>query len=212
MLEISKLRDAQNYLLEKRIVIFDLDDTLYSEKDYVRSGYAQIARQYNKIDAMADKLWNAFENGKQAINYVLEQEGLFSNDAVKRCLDIYRSHSPQISLYPEAKELLGILRKNQIRLGMITDGRPEGQRAKIKALGIEEYFEKIIVTDELGGVAFRKPNPTAFEKMQAYFKVPYEAMAYVGDNLHKDFIAPQLLGMGSIYFNNPDGLYTNKGV
>lgn len=210
MLEIRKLCEAKNHLLKYAVVIFDLDDTLYSEKDYVRSGYAEIARHYKSISAMEDKLWSAFENNEQAINYVLKQEGLLSCEAVNHCLDIYRNHQPKISLYPDAKELLVFLKEHGIRLGIITDGRPEGQRAKIKALGIERYFEKIIVTDELGGTAFRKPNPAAFEKMRMYFNVPYESMVYVGDNTQKDFIAPKLLGMSSVYFNNPDGLYCSK--
>ena len=210
MFEISKLREAKNHLLKYAVVIFDLDDTLYSEKDYVRSGYAEIARHYKSIPAMEDKLWNAFENNEQAINYVLKQEGLFSCEAVNHCLDIYRNHQPIISLYPEAEELFVFLKEHGIHLGMITDGRPEGQRAKIKALGIEHYFDKIIVTDELGGVGFRKPNPIAFEKMQIHFNVPYASMVYVGDNAQKDFIAPKLLGMNCVYFCNPDGLYSTK--
>jgi len=159
---------------------------------------------------MENKLWNAFKDEKPAINYVLEQEGLFSNDALNFCLNIYRNHIPQISLYPDAEKMLASLKKQGISLGMITDGRPEGQRAKIKALGIEHFFDKIIVTDELGGIEFRKPNTIAFEKMQKHFNVLYEAMVYLGDNPKKDFIAPKLLGMNSIYFKNPDGLYSNN--
>lgn len=207
MLEISNLLDAKDFLIQKKVVVFDLDDTLYSEKEYVRSGYAQVAKNFKKIDAMQDKLWSAFENKQPAINYVLEQEGLLSDEAVSFCLNIYRNHSPNISLYPEAKELILLLKENGVRLGIITDGRPEGQRAKIEALQIEKYFEKIIITDELGGIEFRKPNMTAFEKMQTYFNVQYKDMVYVGDNIKKDFKAPQLLGMNSVYFKNTDGLY-----
>lgn len=210
MLEIQNLRDAQNHLLQKQVVIFDMDDTLYSETDYVRSGYEEIARHFPEIENMAAKLWDAFESGKQAINYVLEQEGLLSDDAVQQALSIYRNQQPRISLYPAAKDLLTTLKCNGVRLGMITDGRPEGQRAKIAALGVEEYFEKIIITDELGGVSMRKPNPAAFQMMQAHFSIPYSEMVYIGDNPKKDFIAPDALGMDSIYFRNSAGLYSTK--
>ena len=210
MFEIQSLRDAQSHLLQKSVVIFDMDDTLYSETDYVRSGYQQIAKHFPEIDNMAVKLWDAFESGKQAINYVLEQEGLLSDDAVQQALSIYRNQIPTISLYPEAKELLAVLKNRGVRLGMITDGRPEGQRAKIAALGIEGYFEKIIITDELGDISYRKPNPAAFKLLQAHFGVPYSEMVYIGDNPKKDFIAPNALGMDSIYFRNSAGLYSTK--
>lgn len=207
MFEISRLREAKNHLLEYAVVIFDLDDTLYSEKDYVRSGYAEIARQYKAIPAMGDKLWSAFENNEQAVNYVLKQEGLFSCETLNHCLSIYRNHQPKISLYADAEELLIFLKERGIRLGMITDGRPEGQRAKIKALGIEHFFEKIIITDDLGGIGFRKPHLRAFEIMQTHFGIPYNQMVYVGDNFRKDYIAPQKLGMDYVFFRNPDGIY-----
>ena len=93
------------------------------------------------------------------------------------------------------------------KLGLITDGRPAGQRAKIKALGIENLFDCIIVTDELGGVEYRKPNGKAFELMSKEFGVPYDEMVYVGDNIKKDFAAPEKLGMGYVFFRNPDGIY-----
>ncbi len=209
MLEITRLIDSKEYLLQHAVVLFDLDDTLYPEKDYVRSGYREISRHYTEIENMTDKLWSAFENGEKAIDSVLHREGLLSPEAISYCLNIYRKHQPKITIYPDAAELICTLKAHGIRLGLITDGRPEGQHAKIKALEIEQYFEKIIITDELGSVGFRKPDTKAFEEMQKYFNVPYSSMVYVGDNPKKDFIAPKQLGMNSVYFKNPDGLYFN---
>lgn len=42
--------------------------------------------------------------------------------------------------------------KQNYKLGLITDGRPEGQKAKIKALRLGKYFDEIIITDELVGL------------------------------------------------------------
>jgi putative hydrolase of the HAD superfamily len=39
--------------------------------------------------------------------------------------------------------------------------------------------------------------------------IPFENMVYIGDNIKKDFIAPDKLGMRSIYFRNSDGLYAS---
>ena len=103
--------------------------------------------------------------------------------------------------------LLKSMRDNGIRTGIITDGRPLGQRAKIKALGLSKLVDDIIVTDELGGVAFRKPNDISFRIMQTKWQMPFREMVYIGDNAAKDFQAPRQLGMHTIYFNNRDGLY-----
>lgn len=202
MITVSNILDCEQYLDGMDAVVFDLDDTLYSEKDYVRSGYRAVAGAFPQIPDMERKLWAAFEARMPAIDAVLDDP-----KEREKALRIYRGHTPEISLYPGVRELLERLRKTK-KLGLITDGRPEGQRAKLRALRIGDLFDKIIITDELGGPEYRKPNEAAFQLMQACLQVPFEKMAYIGDNAQKDFSAPQSLGMLAVYFCNQDGLYT----
>lgn len=191
---INNILDVENLISDIDLVLFDLDDTLYSEKDYVKSGFKAVDSK------LFDKLWEAFEKGLPVFDSVIPERK-------EEALKIYRNHIPDISLYSGVTDMLGRIRKSGKHLGIITDGRPEGQRAKIKALGLEGLVDKIIVTDELGGSEFRKPNKLAFELMQSYFNVPFDKIVYIGDNLKKDFVAPELLGMKAIFFKNPDGLY-----
>lgn len=207
MKEIERISKVVDYLDEIKVVIFDLDDTLYQEKDYIKSGYKKIAKRFPKIPNMYNKLWKAFLEGKKAIDEVLNAEEIYSDALKEECLQIYRNQNPEIKLSEEVRELLVGLKQKGFLLGIITDGRPEGQRAKIKALGIEGYFDRIIITDELGGVEYRKPNEKAFLIMKENFSVKYSQMVYVGDNIKKDFIAPNKLGMKSIYYRNREGLY-----
>ena len=210
MIEIDNILEVEKYLDDVDAVVFDMDDTLYSEKDYVRSGYKAVAEQFGNIDAMEEKLWVAFEQKTMAINTVLADEKLLTDDNLKSCLNTYRYHIPSIELYEGIEDMLSRIRKSGKRIGVITDGRPEGQRAKIKSLGLEILVDEIIVTDELGGIEYRKPNEKAFVLMREKMEVPYGKMVYVGDNITKDFIAPQNLGMKSIWFRNEDGLYYGK--
>lgn len=189
-----------------KAVIFDLDDTLYSEKDYVRSGYKAVA-SYLSRDDIYEKLCNAFEMGKTPIDYVLQSEGIYSDELKCRCVEIYRKHIPNIKLYDNVLELIENLQKNNIKIGIITDGRSNGQRNKIAALGLENVVDEIIITDELGGPKFRKPNDISFRIMQCKMGIPFGNMVYVGDNCNKDFKAPRQLGMQTIYMVNKDGLY-----
>lgn len=207
MIEITKITDVIIYSDGIDAVIFDLDDTLYPEKSYVRSGYKAISEEYPHIDNMQEKLWNVFLCGGCAIDEVLKDEGILSSSEKEKCLNIYRFHKPEISFYDGVYNMLISLRKSDKKIGIITDGRPEGQRAKIAALGLENLVDEIIVTDELGGIEFRKPNSVAFEKMQKLMNVSFSRMMYVGDNIKKDFVAPEKLGMRSIHFVNKDGLY-----
>lgn len=210
MIEITCITEVKKHLQGLKAIIFDLDDTLYGEKEYVRSGYRAIAETLPQVEKMETKLWLAFEQKRSAIDEVLISEGIYSEELKQKCLSVYRSHQPDIHFYDGAKQLLEQLRADGYMLGIITDGRPEGQKSKIKALELNGLVDQIIVTDELGGIEYRKPNIKAFVRMQEIFGVPFKEMCYVGDNIKKDFIAPENLGMRAIYFVNDDGLYSKK--
>jgi len=207
MIEINNVLDTEKLLDGIEAVIFDLDDTLYSEKDYVRSGYQVIAQSFPEIPAMFDELWSAFERKEPALDVVFEQHNIMQYK--ERALNLYRFHQPKILLYSGVEEMLERLHKT-IKIGIITDGRPEGQRAKLEALNLYPIVDDIVITDELGGVIYRKPCEVAFQLMASHLQVPMCKICYVGDNLAKDFIAPQKLGMKWIWFKNTDGLYENR--
>lgn len=221
-----------------RGVIFDLDDTLYPERQYVRSGYNEIATWlwniftneselmakagFENADAISEKLWNLFLNNEPAIDKLVtlifdniygacSEEfliaGMNYDKLRQKALSVYRSQMPDISLYDGVKELICDLRAKGIRVGIITDGRPEGQGNKIDALQLNDIVDDIIITDSLGGSQFRKPCDISYRIMQNRWKLSYEQMVYVGDNPTKDFIAPIQLGMQSVYVNNPEGIY-----
>ena len=207
MIEVCSVLDVEKYSSEFKLILFDLDDTLYSEKDYVRSGFSQVANLFPERNEAEARLWTFFLENRPAIDCLLTERHITDANFKERCLQVYRFHRPQISLYPGVREMLLRMREQKKKVGLITDGRPEGQQAKIDALKIRDVFDKIIVTDELGGTSFRKPNPKAFELMAEWFGASFESMCYVGDNKTKDFDAPEKLGMHLIWFRNPDGIY-----
>ncbi|MBR0090819.1 MAG: ATP-grasp domain-containing protein [Lachnospiraceae bacterium] len=187
-----------------RGVIFDLDDTLYDERDYVKSGYRAVADALGKAEA-ADRLYQLFEAGQPAIDIYLQETG--QQERKDECLTAYRTHIPEIRLREGAEALMKELRRGGMRIGILTDGRPEGQRNKIKALRLTELVDDIIITDELGGEQFHKPCDIGFRILQRKWRIPFSRMMYVGDNPAKDFHAPRQLGMRAVWYRNPAGLY-----
>lgn len=205
--EINEITEVLFYLDGLEAIIFDLDDTLYGEKEYIRSGYRAVAKCIPQVEMAEKKLWDAFERGKPAIDEVLKVEGICTEEKQQRCLNVYRYHVPEIHLYEGVVEMLKQIRNSGLKIGIITDGRPEGQRAKIKALNLKEFVDAIIITDELGDITYRKPCETAFKRMRKYLNIEFTKMCYVGDNIKKDFIAPEKLGMKTVWFKNRNGLY-----
>lgn len=207
MIVIDRLEDIIPYVENSKAVIFDLDDTLYDEKDYVRSGFVAVAKELPMINHAEEKLWQAFEQKEPAIDTVLRNEHIWTEELSRHCLTVYRNHKPQISLSKGVKELLQKLKREGKYLGIITDGRPEGQKNKIEALEIETLVDSIVITDDLGGIEFRKPNALSYEMMRKRCGCDFHQMVYIGDNLKKDFMTPCRVGMLSIYYKNRNGLY-----
>lgn len=203
IIEVTDILEVEKYLDGIEGAIFDLDDTLYSEKEYVRSGFQAIAKRFPKVEHMAEKLWSVFKTGGKAIDEVFEAEDMLNQKDI--ALRIYRLQEPVIHLYEGVSDMLLRIKESGKKIGLITDGRPEGQRSKIKALGLN--IDYVIITDELGGMTFRKPNETSYILMQRKMSIPFSQMAYIGDNMKKDFIVPQKMKMRCIWFKNTDGLY-----
>lgn len=165
-------------------MIFDLDDTLYSEKQYVRSGYKKLAKLLGD-ESLTERLWSYFEKGKSAIDEVLNELGCMKRKA--ECLEMYREHVPEITLYDGVTDLILELKSKGIKVGIITDGRVSRQKKKIQALGLDKLIDDIIITDSLGGVQFRKPCDIAFRIMMTKWRLNPADIVYVGDNPTKDF-------------------------
>ncbi len=210
MIEIKNITEVVNHLEGIKTVLFDMDDTLYGEKEYVRSGYKCVSECVPDVDNAEEKLWQFFMDGKSAIDELLTTEGIYTDELKTACIKAYRYQVPDIHLYPGVKEMLIFLKEQGYNIGIITDGRVEGQEAKIKVLQLDKLVDKIIITDSLGGVEYRKPSPAAFVAMKKFFGSEYFEMLYVGDNPQKDFIACEKLGMKFVFFANEDGLYSKK--
>lgn len=192
-------------------VLFDLDDTLYSEKEYLRSGFHKIAEMLPQIPQCFNKLCAAFERGQNPLKTVLTQADLFTEELYQRCIDVIEHHKPDIQLYDDVRNLFFELHKRKKSIGILTDGKPEVQRAKIKALGLDIMADEYLITDELAGNGdveeFRRPNDLAFLIMKKRMGIPCRNMAFVGDDIERDFEAPKALGMECYWKKNKDGLY-----
>lgn len=211
LVSVDSLTDVAENASQYDAVVFDLDDTLYDEVDYVKSGFKAVAEVFPEEDTYS-KLLTYFREGKPAIDALLNDMNC-NDEALKgRCLEVYRNNKPQIKLADDVRGLLQTLRRSGKKLGIITDGRPDGQRAKIAALGLDSLVDEIIITDELAGATgnvmnFRKPNNIAFVIMLDRLGVALSKMVYVGDNPSKDFHPARSLGFDAIRYNNKRGLY-----
>lgn len=173
------------------VIVFDLDDTLYNELDFLKSAYKSIAlflephnwkQLYSRMFSMYRSKINVFEF--LANNYDIETSAL---------VERYREHKPDIELFDGALNLLTEIKRKNGKIAIITDGRSMTQRAKLEGLGILHFIDKIIISEEIGS---EKPNVANFKAVEN--SISRSNHYYIADNLKKDFIAPNSLGWKSI--------------
>jgi putative hydrolase of the HAD superfamily len=180
-------------------LVFDLDDTLYPEIDFVMSGYRAVAMHVAEnygcnFDCAFSTMTVALDTfGKQAVFPALLVRFPDASIPLSELIEVYRQHVPAIRLFPGYMGLLHELGR-RYRLGVITDGMPAIQRRKVQALGLKAVIEKIIYTWECGP-AREKPHPLPFSLMLESLKSDPGSALFVGDNPDKDCKGAHSAGM-----------------
>lgn len=188
--------------------VFDIDDTLYLERDYVRSGFDAVGRwaaEWTQIKDFGERCWRKFAAGnrRSIFDEVLGDDGRQSSpELVSALIELYRTHTPSIALAPDASEALSAI-SSTASIAVISDGPVASQSRKAEALGLRSFAAPIVLT-EIFGAQCRKPDPWAFELVRQC--LPAQVYAYIADNPLKDFAAPKQLGWITVRVRRPAGL------
>ena len=196
----------------RRLVVLDIDDTLYLERDYVRSGFQAVgawARTELGVDDLGERAWAAFEAGvrRTIFDDALAAAGVEPTpDLVPRLVEVYRAHTPAIEMLPDARAWLDALAPGDVAVAVVTDGPLASQQAKAEALALTRWADLVVFTESLGP-GHGKPHPAAFEHLERELGLRGEQCAYVADNPGKDFVAPRSLGWRTVRVRRPGGLH-----
>jgi putative hydrolase of the HAD superfamily len=173
------------------VIVFDLDDTLYNELDYLISAYKSIATELDPLNSkkLFSVIFSMYRNNQDVFSYL---SNIYSIEK-SLLLTMYRNHFPRIKLDVRIKELLQLIKNNSGKLAVLTDGRSITQKNKLKSLEMLETFDYISISEEIDAI---KPSLKGFQLIENYFKATN--YYYIGDNISKDFIAPNKLGWQTI--------------
>ena len=179
-----------------KTLIFDLDDTLYKEITYLKSAFVEISQYLSneiKVDSnlIYDDMLHLYSQKCEVFSKIIHKYD--ATQSSEKLLSIYRNHKPKIKLPTAQKYVLDKLKSIDIPLGLLTDGRSAQQRNKIRALGLERYFKKIVISEEFGS---EKPSKENYKVFQEFFGEG--KYVYIGDNTTKDFVTPNNLKWDSI--------------
>jgi putative hydrolase of the HAD superfamily len=186
-----------------RAVVFDLDDTLYPYRRFLRSGFAAVAAHLEHAHGV---------NGEWAFRWLLRaSRGEDQGRELQACLavlqlsprllpvllQLLRDHAPTMQLPRASARTLEVLRSEGWRLGVLTNGSPLVQARKVAALGVAGMVDAVVYAAEYGSGA-GKPEPEPFAEVARRLQLAPSRIVFVGDNEHCDIAGATMAGMHPI--------------
>ena len=194
--------------MSRLVLVFDLDDTLYPERQFALSGFKAAERgaaAHLGVTGLAADMARLLDQGHLGELFKLalaERVPGHELEHLAGLIEAYREHEPELSLFDDAGWALAHFH-GQAALGLITDGQHRLQAKKVAALGIAPRFSEIVYTDALGGRAFSKPHPKSYQVVEQSLAEATARLVYIGDNPAKDFVVPNARGWTSIMVDRP---------
>ncbi len=212
-----------------RAVLFDLDDTLYPQAEYLGLAWFAVAERGARLGLDRDRLLAALTTvaGRGSARGGIIDEAVrlvgadrvhgsaggraegWAGTVVPELVAAFHAVRPsRLTPYPGVPEALRELR-SRVPIAVVTDGAVAGQRAKLAALGLADAFDAVVLSDAWGR-AFRKPHPLPFRTALRHLGVDAADAVMVGDRPDKDIAGAAALGMRTIrvrtgeYRNHPD--------
>jgi putative hydrolase of the HAD superfamily len=186
-----------------RAVLFDLDDTLYDQQAWLAGAWQAVAMAAAafgvapaELAAVLREIAAEGSDRGRIIDRALERVG-WAGVPVGPLVQAFRSHAPQrLPAYPGVPAALARLRA-RCPVGLVTDGDPGIQRAKLRALGLCDAFDVVVLSDEFGR-QHRKPHPAPFQAALAALAVDPREALFVGDRPDKDVAGAAAADMACI--------------
>jgi putative hydrolase of the HAD superfamily len=203
-------------------VLFDLDDTLIlyggvalkawdkSCQDFLANH--EVAFTKEELLAVVEKVHNWYWNDptmhktgrlnlldarREIAELSLFEFNIYDAKMSKSLADSYSFHRKELMcLFPKTIATLTELRSRGIRMGLVTNGTAAAQREKLARFGLEEFFEIILIEQEVG---YGKPDIRIYELALELLGLSAADVWMVGDDLVGDVQAPQSMGIFSIW-------------
>ncbi len=199
-------------------LFFDLDNTLW---DFNANSYDALYEALKKMDLLDkvggydryfsiyyevnERLWELYRDNKITKNILRGlrfEESLELNHTPMPGIgdtlnEAYLTEMPkQLKLVPGALEVLDYLHY-KYRMSIITNGFREVQVDKLIQTGLQKFFEKVFISEEIGA---QKPHRKIFEHAVKSMNAPKRKSLMIGDSWDADIVGAKLFGIDQVYY------------
>lgn len=201
-----------------KAIVFDVDDTLYDLSNPFREAYKELFQKEHGFDVegaflasrrYSDAVYAQSLSGEMSMEemYIYRFQNAFCDYgreiSAKKALEfqkVYEQKQQEIKMTRTMKQLLCDL-KDQVVLGIITNGPAQHQWDKVNALGVSEWIPKdhVFISGELG---VAKPDREIFDRAAEKLGVCVEEAWYVGDSFANDIAGAKKAGWNAVWYNH----------
>jgi len=203
-------------------IFLDFDDTLYDTHGNAVIALRELYEAMNLGRWFADEqkfydeywkanidLWTRYSKGEITRDYLIVERfrrplsfGKGLEPTVEMCLeasDVFLDFcSSKPGLVEGAQELMDFLKSKGYGLHMCSNGFHEVQFKKLKACGLHDYFDTIVLSEDAGA---NKPSAQFFDYAMSQTGAKRETTLMIGDNLQTDIAGAKAYGIDAAYFN-----------
>lgn len=207
--------------------IFDVDDTLYDQiEPFSKAYYSLFPKEVNIYKLFlanrkySDELFKASQLGEISMEemYIYRAQNSLrdfgihvTEEEALKFQEIYEKMQGEISTSDIMRNLLSDCQKNNITIGVITNGPSKHQRKKLAALGLDTYFpEKNIIVS--GDLKVAKPEREIFDYAKKIMELDLQETYFIGDSFPNDIVGAHNAGWKTIWLNRRENLATREDI
>ena len=197
----------QTFLLDLDHTLFDTEasETVAFEQTVLAAGVPQATVHFATYRRINLELWSAMERGElhpgiirnlRFERFVAECD--LDADPEQMANDFVAGLGAYGDLYDGAREVLEQL-SAKTSVALVTNGFSEVQRSRIARLGLDDYFDAVAISAEIGT---GKPDTGIFDFVFESLGEPSrETAVMVGDNLSADIAGGANYGIATCWYN-----------
>lgn len=205
-------------------LILDLDNTLYGYDAPHKIAMSAVLESFSaKFDIPKELVQRSFDKARQNTHLDLPCRAASHNrllyfqklleyntiNSMHHALDFYELYwstfLEKMTLFEGVLDYLERHRKNSDKICILTDLTAHIQFRKIEKLGLAEYVDFLVTSEEVG---IEKPDAAMFTRALQKLDCNASESLMVGDSWSKDILGASAMGIPSIWINHKNETQT----